>query len=180
MNGLDFFRYRIQPAHVFFGFNLAGTEDPYFIDPWWRQIYDPDEAIKTWTNEFKFMAGELAAGTLALAAAVCACGLTFGVAITMPEATAAVAKYLGIGVVGIEPILEVENAGYRFGHEAGIESGILNGLYMLSPADWGDYFFQPMPNSVKSAMSPEALAAYMGSPDYRQNCRGHVEGLEPW
>ena len=172
MNGLDFFKYWLKPLHVFFGFTLAGTEDPYFIDPWWREIYEPDEAIKTWTKELEYLAGTCAVSTLVLAHFVCSCGIAVGgVALTMPEATALVAKLFAVtGAVG-EPVLEYKGVGFRVGKDDGL-GWLVNGKYSDAPACWGDDFFLPLTKSGTSKIG--------GPPDYRQNCRGHVEGLEPW
>jgi hypothetical protein len=172
MNGLDFFKYHIAPIHVWFGFNMAGTEDPYFIDPWWEQSFNPDCGIQTYTDEVKKASGMLAAGALVIAPYAYALAVSLGYTWSLAFVQGMVVKWLAILMGGGEagygawtgsfPIGKDSGEGYRFPD---------TGAYSDAPAHWGPDFF----NSAGFGRSYKSAGL-----DTKKNSTGHVSPLESW
>ncbi len=171
MNGLDFFKYHIAPIHVWFGFNMAGTEDPYFIDPWWEQSFNPDCGIQTYTDEIKKATGMVAAGALVVAPYAYALAISLGYTWTLSVVQAMVVKWFAILLGGGEagygawsrsfPIGKDNGEGYRFPE---------TGAYSDVPTQWGKDFFR----------GGFGRSYDTGGLDTKKNCTGHVSPLESW
>lgn len=100
MNGIELTKCEMAPLHVFFGFYPSGGDrnDPWFIDPWWRQRFDDGVMCKWFDEELR-----LGAGFTFLASPVIGVMLvSLGAAATAAEAIALLVKYLkSMAEVGI-------------------------------------------------------------------------------
>ncbi|MCX6622627.1 MAG: hypothetical protein NTY38_16470, partial [Acidobacteria bacterium] len=94
MNGLEFDTYEIAPIHVFAGVNLSGTEDPYFLDPWWDQCFNKDKVVLTYTTEVVKLGAAVALVLTVGAAVMVACGK----AATLTAAVALIRAWLTTGI----------------------------------------------------------------------------------
>ncbi len=154
MNGLDFDTYEIAPIHVYAGVNLAGTEDPYFIDPWWDQCFNKDKVVLTYTTEVVKLS---AAVTLVLtvgAAAMVACGK----AASLAAAATLIKTWLTTGIyrtlaAGTGGALVNEAVHYFFGisFRIGKTAPVLE-IYVEANAGWAAKFLTSAPPS--GAVSP--------------------------
>ena len=145
MNGLDFGKYEIAPIHVYFGLNPAGTEDPYFIDPWWDQAFNPDKVVLTYTSEVT----KLGACVTLLLAGGAAILVAMGVTGTVAAAGAAIKSWLTYGLGGAA-YLAGEASYYVCGYGFHIGKTPLsgepwmngNGTYREAPSRWGESYFK--------------------------------------
>jgi len=164
MNGVDCFKYQSGAgAHLFFGFNMAGTEDPYFIDPWWEQSWTPETGLQTYTDETKKVAGLLAAGALVLGPAVYAVVAGLGATVTFTAVQFMVVKWFAIIVGGAETAASTSQGLYPIGKDDGVgDFSPGTGFYADASANWGADFFRH------------------ATIDRKANCTGHVSPVEPW
>ena len=89
MNGIEIAKYTLAPIHVFAGCYPSGghiVNDPWFMDPWWRQEWG-DHTLLDWKREFAllsaavlFLASPLA---IPLMAKILAIGTASGIAAMM-------------------------------------------------------------------------------------------------
>jgi hypothetical protein len=121
MNGVDFGKIEVAPAHSCCGLFAAGNRDPRFIDPWWEQALLPDRVLLTDHTE--------TARVKALTA-------------LLPAVGPAVLLKMGIGATAAGNLAAIEN--WLAGGAAPAADPWLdeNGSYRETPSRWGESFFQ--------------------------------------
>lgn len=145
MNGFDFGKYEIAPIHVYFGLFPAGNEDPYFIDPWWDQAFNPDKVVLTYASEVT----KLGASVALLLSTGAAILVALGQVATLAAAGALITNWLTYGVAaGTYATLEVTYRYLGYGFHIGktpIEGEpwiAADGCYKETPSKWGEAYFR--------------------------------------
>lgn len=145
MNGLEFARYEIAPIHACCALTLAGNDEPYFVDPWWEQVYHPDRSVVS-EGPVK---DRLEAGLVLLETVGAAVLVKMGAAGSAAVGEKAIRDWLACGLTG-SPVEVGENAAavgrhrFRIGKVALAREPWLNadGSYKEAPAGWGESFFE--------------------------------------
>ena len=142
MNGIEIAKYTLAPIHVFAGCYPSGgriENDPWFMDPWWRQEWG-DHTLLDWKREFALLSAVVIffASPLAILVLpkILAVGTASGIAAMMAavkawflgNATSIACTTVAVGG-GVAGVGALHYFGYDFTYGVFNDDWLRNGLY---------------------------------------------------